>query len=164
MAVIIQNGFTDIFPVMTEGQDGGIGRSVFTEIKSEIVDIDIESTPLDEVNDSHRKVEPPDMSENEDTMDYDMMVVESKEESSTANNTSPDSKKNISNNELGKGSPKDETGQKVSSRFKCTLCEVSCVTRTILKRHFKRRHKGTWLDFECSDCQKRFKTSKYTER
>lgn len=160
VAGMVQGGFTDLFPVMTAGQDGGIGHSIFTEIKSEIVDVDEESNSSDKLGDLPSKTEPPEISEDENTMDYDMMC--SKDSSSDYGKNS-----NV-NNETSKkrrqASTKgnvDEIETGASSKLKCPLCEVTCVTKTILKRHFKRQHKGTWLDIECADCQKRFKTSRY---
>ncbi|XP_045199273.1 zinc finger protein 391-like [Mercenaria mercenaria] len=162
VAAMVQRGFTDIFPVMTAGQDGGIGQSVFTEIKSEVVDIEDDSDLLEKQNDLQRKIEQPKITDDEDTMDYDMMCTDDAENSGPGvDGGKQASARKGTGTKRRQSSPKtegDSPEKEKPNKLKCPLCEVTCVTKTILKRHFKRRHKGSWLDVECSDCKKRFKT------
>ncbi|XP_060605137.1 zinc finger protein 678-like [Ruditapes philippinarum] len=160
VAGLVQGGFTDLFPIMAAGQDGGIGHSIFTEIKSEVVDIDEDSTSSEKLNDLPKKLEPPEISDDdENTMDYDMMCSKEIDSGSESNTKSNEKNETSTTWKISISEVKDNDGKGSSNKLKCPLCETTCVTKTILKRHFKRRHKGKkWLDVECSDCKERFTT------
>lgn len=162
VANLIQSGFTDVFPTM--GENYAIDNSVFTEIKSEIVDVD---DIVDEPSDNHslnasrgtmKSSFTDDNDDDDNTMDYDMA-----EDKSDVH----DIKSEIAQDEGTDVSKARQTRRgkrgvsRTDNRLKCALCDTYCVTRTILRRHCKRRHKGMWLEFECRDCSEKFKTSKF---
>lgn len=176
VAGLIQNGFSEIFPILTEGQDGGIGHTVFTEIKSEIVDIENEEKNTEEVENATEDVDklensnkPPTWSENEDTMDYDMakncdkdnVKVKMEDNSCTAEitplrNSNSENKihekeTGFSNNSLQK---RNKTGSETDTvgvdRLQCEICDFPCVSETVLQDHYKIMHQEVWCKLDNS--------------
>ncbi|KAL4220360.1 hypothetical protein ACF0H5_020766 [Mactra antiquata] len=172
VASLIQAGYTDIFPVT--GEDYGMSETVYTEIKSEVVDIennddddgddDGHNDDVDVVgsaDDVKERLVPEDG--NDDTMDYDMVsdkkrTVRRKEKvKKEVEEVEEEEEEEINTTPRGRRRQARSTKQN-NKKLKCALCDTYCVTLTMLKRHCRRRHKGMWLEFECRDCSEKFKT------
>ena len=179
---IIQSGFTNIFPDMSENGLGQFSQSV-SDNKSDTVTLLRRSTRKVERlkcsdTDSNANEEDDDGDDNSDDKNgSDRDKVEPKDKDRNSNYVGSkgrnDEDKNLTNSndqtKSKRGSSKLKTLVSVKKerifkntkrRVKCPLCDLELATKSILKRHCLRRHPDEWFEFKCADCPSMFKTRK----